>query len=184
MAQAGIELRTPASIFNTIEQEFEHGGRPGRNPNRDGSVLAGLGLRTSTDIAEEFEREEEQARIEGSSRGQRTQTPSAMPGAMPRATSSSEVTDSTEHGPSETSPSVVANRSYLGQRRSGPAISRKTPSKRVRRADRLDWNKEEQRRELDGIMRGLDDEFVEKERLSYDQAWCAPILTRTKVNTV
>ncbi|KAF1807871.1 hypothetical protein P152DRAFT_477811 [Eremomyces bilateralis CBS 781.70] len=103
---------------------------------------------------------------------------------MPRATSSGEVAGSTKHGSSEISPAVVANRSHLGRRRSGSAISRETPSKRVRRADRSEWSEEEQRRELDGVMRGLDNEFAEKEQLSYNQAWYTPIPTRSKVNTV
>ncbi|KAF1807904.1 hypothetical protein P152DRAFT_469266 [Eremomyces bilateralis CBS 781.70] len=159
MAQAGFELRTPAGLFGAIRTEFGPGRARG-NLVEDGSVLAGLGLRTSTDIAEEFKRKNERARADRSPRPRRTGTP--------MATSSSDVAGDAEHG----------------RRRSGPGIPRESPSKRVRRADRPEWSKEEQRRELDSVMRGLDNEFAEKERLSHDRAWCARIPTRTKVNTV
>ncbi|KAF1807901.1 hypothetical protein P152DRAFT_469269 [Eremomyces bilateralis CBS 781.70] len=46
------------------------------------------------------------------------------------------------------------------------------------------WSEEEQVQELEGIICELEDEFAEKERLSYEQEWCTPIPTSIKVSTV
>ncbi|KAH6869547.1 hypothetical protein B0T10DRAFT_593486, partial [Thelonectria olida] len=58
------------------------------------------------------------------------------------------------------------------------------PAKRVRAGIRKERTEEERREDLTSVLRFLDDEFAEKERLSHDREWCTPVPHERKVSTV
>ncbi|KAK3312957.1 hypothetical protein B0H66DRAFT_631862, partial [Apodospora peruviana] len=57
-------------------------------------------------------------------------------------------------------------------------------TKRVRTVVHLETVGEDQSRDLARILCSLDEEFAEKEQLSEDRSWCAPILLDRKISTV
>jgi hypothetical protein len=57
-------------------------------------------------------------------------------------------------------------------------------SKRTRTVVRREKSDGERMEDLDRVLRCLEEEFAEKERLSHEQAWCAPIPLARKVSTV
>ncbi|KAH7248428.1 hypothetical protein B0J15DRAFT_379153, partial [Fusarium solani] len=58
------------------------------------------------------------------------------------------------------------------------------PRKRARTAGRRERSESEQAHDLADIMRALEEEFAEKERLSHGQTWCTPVSHERKVKTV
>ncbi|KAH6874287.1 hypothetical protein B0T10DRAFT_376985, partial [Thelonectria olida] len=57
------------------------------------------------------------------------------------------------------------------------------PVKRVRSSVRRERTEEERREDLASVLRYLDEEFAEKERLSHNREWCAPVPHERKVST-
>ncbi|KAF2175488.1 hypothetical protein K469DRAFT_724119 [Zopfia rhizophila CBS 207.26] len=69
--------------------------------------------------------------------------------------------------------------------RSRAVSSRHQPgSKRARTAVRRERSDEEQMEDLASVLRSLDEDFAEKERLSREQEWCVPVPHARKVSTV
>jgi len=94
-------------------------------------------------------------------------------------------------------PSEPENRANLGdgaarpdnepqrpRKRRGPSSPGQPQSKRAQTAPHPEKSNDEQIRDLASIMRSLDEEFAEKERLSYAGAWCTAIPDSRKVSTV
>ena len=86
---------------------------------------------------------------------------------------------------------IVENEARVGQRhqdelkRSGPRSNDgQQPRKRARTAGRRERSESEQAHDLADIMRALEEEFAEKERLSHGQTWCTPVSHERKVKTV
>jgi len=65
-----------------------------------------------------------------------------------------------------------------------PSSSDQPQPKRARTVVRRERSDEERNEVLASVLRSLDEEFAEKERLSQGQAWCAPISQAMKVSTV
>ncbi|KAJ2899375.1 hypothetical protein MKZ38_003082 [Zalerion maritima] len=70
----------------------------------------------------------------------------------------------------------------LGKRQS-PLNNNQPRPKRGRTVVRRERSGEEQMGDLASVLRSLDEEFAEKDRLSQEQAWCAPISNDRKVST-
>ncbi|KAJ4224602.1 hypothetical protein NW757_014334 [Fusarium falciforme] len=143
--------------------------------NRENVALAGLGIRTSADIFETLHGEYAQERSDGGSRRHHDKEPGAV--------SSGPVIGDAE--------AIVENEARVGQRhqdelkRSGPRSNDgQQPRKRARTAGRRERSESEQAHDLADIMRALEEEFAEKERLSHGQTWCTPVSHERKVKTV
>lgn len=70
------------------------------------------------------------------------------------------------------------------RKRQSPPDDNQPQRKRARATIRLERSDEEQTEDLASILRSLDDEFAENDRLSREHAWCAPIPHDRKVSTV
>ncbi|KAH8656738.1 hypothetical protein BGZ61DRAFT_372057, partial [Ilyonectria robusta] len=71
-----------------------------------------------------------------------------------------------------------------GRKRVGLGNIDQPAPKRTRTVTRRERNEEEQAQDLASVLRALDEEFVEKDRLSDRQEWCAPVPQERKVKTV
>ncbi|KAM6514229.1 hypothetical protein FALCPG4_015386 [Fusarium falciforme] len=131
------------------------------------SLVAALGLRTVADISEE-------SRNENFGQRRRTRTVESFSQV---ATGGAE--DAAEDGAPPAGPSRQPGRKRAG---SGRADDQPAP-KRKRAAAHRERDEEEQARDLASVLGALDEEFAEKERLSYGQEWCAPVPHERKVKT-
>lgn len=69
-------------------------------------------------------------------------------------------------------------------KRQCPGNANQSPPKRARISVPLERTNREQREDLASVLQYLDEEFAEKERLSHEQEWCAPIPHDRKISTV
>jgi len=134
--------------------------------------LAALGIRTSADIFEATQRECERARDDRLfttewNRRQRSVAPNEVV-----ATAESNVRPVPQRRPP--SQRKRKNVSSADQRR----------PKRARTVVRRERSDDEMVEEVVSIVRSLDEEFAEKERLSNEGMWCTPITLEKKVSTV
>lgn len=178
VALAGLGIRTSADIFEAAQRQFQE-VRTERNPvwqgTVDASALSGLGIRTSADILEATQREYEQSREEKSSRRQRTRRPTVA--------SSGRVASETEEPAEHLAPAPRPSRQQ-GRKRAGPGGTDQPAPKRTRTVRRRERSETEQAQDLANVMRALEEEFAEKERLSSQQEWCEPVPHERKVKTV
>lgn len=114
------------------------------------SLVAGLGLRTVADISEELINENFRQR----SRTRRVESFVQVAG---------EAEDAAEAGAPPAGPSRQP-----GQKRTGPGSTDQPAPKRTRIVVRRARDEEEQAQDLASVLRALDEEFAEKERLSYE----------------
>ena len=84
------------------------------------------------------------------------------------------------------SKAVSPGRASTAGRQEGDQVTWKSTSQAETYEDvaRLDRSDEEQMDDLASVLRSLDEEFAEKERLSHTHAWCTPIPQNRKVSTV
>ena len=130
------------------------------------SLVAALGLRTVADISEE-------SRNENFGQRRRTRTVESFSQVAGGAV------DAAEDGAPPAGPSRQP-----GRKRAGSGRSDEQPApKRKRAAAHRERDEEEQARDLASVLGALDEEFAEKERLSYGQEWCAPVPHERKVKT-
>ncbi|KAJ4176199.1 hypothetical protein NW759_017556, partial [Fusarium solani] len=119
------------------------------------SLVAALGLRTVADISEE-------SRNENFRQRRRTRTVESF-----SQVATGGVEDAAEDGAPPAGPS-----GRPGRKRAGSGRSDDQPApKRKRAAARRERDEEEQAGDLASILGALDEEFAEKERLSYGQEW-------------
>jgi len=142
-----------------------------RNP-----VLAGLGLCRTADIFEAAQKEYEDSYfVKMGNRRQRiveSRVPSGEVVATPEENVAQEVRVA-----ESTVRSQQRKRGYVGR-------SDQTRAKRARIVANWERSDGEQIEDLTPILQHLEDEFAEKERLSQEYAWCAPIPLARKVSTV
>jgi hypothetical protein len=125
--------------------------------NRQNLAFNGLGIpgiRTSAEIFETLQKEHEKTRDDRQFGRVRNQRQGS-------------VVESTAH-PSQ------GKRAYVGE----------ADQQRRKRAKVVERSEDEQMEYLAHVLQPLEDEFAEKERLSHDHAWCAPIPLARKVSTV
>ncbi|KAH7302897.1 hypothetical protein B0I35DRAFT_517610, partial [Stachybotrys elegans] len=70
------------------------------------------------------------------------------------------------------------------KRRAGSAALAAPAAKKTRTTVRKERTEEEWKEDVASVLRCFDEEFDEKERLSYNREWCTPIPTEKKVATV
>ncbi|KAH6874269.1 hypothetical protein B0T10DRAFT_552895 [Thelonectria olida] len=70
------------------------------------------------------------------------------------------------------------------RRRTNQIAREGPPVKRIRSDARKERTEEERREDLTSVLRSLDEEFAEKERLSHNREWCTPVPHERKVSTV
>jgi Helitron helicase-like domain at N-terminus/Domain of unknown function (DUF6570) len=144
--------------------------------NQENIARAGLGIRTSRDIFEATQKEYEQARLNKLIRRQETRRQGSVASHEVVATTEEDmaqeghVVGSTVHPPQR-------KRKYVGR------VDQERP-KRTKTVVRRERSDDEQMEDLASILRHLEDEFAEKERLSDGQEWCTPITLARKVSTV
>ncbi|KAH7464438.1 hypothetical protein FOMA001_g17470 [Fusarium oxysporum f. sp. matthiolae] len=182
VALAGLGIRTSADIFEATQNQYEHssgqriavcGGTV------DSPALAYLGIRTSTDILEALNGENGQESGDGSS--QRRHRPHQTSGTVSSGQNQivGGVKDTVGNGSREQS------RHGNELKRSGPrGNDGQLPRKRTRTVGRQERSQSEEADDLADVLRVLEEEFAEKERLSDDQTWCMPVSHERKVKTV
>jgi hypothetical protein len=182
VALAGLGIRTSADIFEATQNQYEHssGQRIAAcGGTVDSPVLANLGIRTSTDILEALNGENGQE--------------------------SGDVSSQRRHHPHQTSGTVSSGQSQIvggakdtvgngsqEQSRHGNELKRSGPRgndgqlarKRTRTVGRQERSESEEADDLADVLRVLEEDFAEKERLSDDQTWCTPVSHERKVKTV
>jgi hypothetical protein len=126
--------------------------------NRQNMLRAGLGIRTSAEVFEASEREYKE-RGEERPRKRRTK--------IGRGAEDVEMTEPRLEG-SDIEGSGVRSEGSHNERIGG----------------RQERTESEEREELASVLRSLEEEFAEKERLSQGQLWCTPIPHETRVSTV
>ncbi|KAM6513724.1 hypothetical protein FALCPG4_016094 [Fusarium falciforme] len=129
------------------------------------SLVAALGLRTVADISEE-------SRNENFGQRRRTRTVESF----------SQVAGGAEDAAEDGAPPAGPSR-RPGRKRAGSGRTDQPAPKRRRAAAHRERDEEEQARDLASVLGALDEEFAEKERLSYGQEWCAPVPHERKVKT-
>ncbi|EKG09157.1 hypothetical protein MPH_13841, partial [Macrophomina phaseolina MS6] len=144
--------------------------------NRENVARAGLGIRTSAELFQAAQSAYEQARAEGSSRRGRGRRERG--GLSGKAVANAEEDVVEEVRLAESSPCARQGK------RARPRSTDQPQSKHARTVVRRERSDEEQEGDLASVLRSLDEEFAEKERLSHGQAWCAPIPHARKVSTV
>ena len=196
MVRAGLGIRTSRDIFEATQKGYEQ-ARAKRNQivsgrkavsldsvcssdvdrcNQENVARAGLGIRTSRDIFEATQKEYEQARLDKLICRQETRRQGSVASHEVVATTEEDmaqegrVVGSTVHPPQR-------KRKYVGR------VDQERP-KRTKTVVRRERSDDEQMEDLASILRHLEDEFAEKERLSDGQEWCTPITLARKVSTV
>jgi hypothetical protein len=149
--------------------------------NQRNLAAAGLKMRTSSDIFleshrqyEEMQKEQENARVKDVCRQVYIQSS--------RVALSSEVDTAPEKDTASRD-----RRTDLSQRQAKRAVldSDNVPNpKRTRTVVYSERTEDEQIENIASVLRYLDEEFAEKERLSHSQAWCDPIPQSRQVSTV
>src|SRR2546429_4502067 len=140
------------------------------------NLLGGLGMRTSADVFEAAQKEYEEARLdrqfarEWNGRQGSVASHEVVATAEEDVAQEDRVVESTVRPPQR-------KRKYVGR------TDQKWP-KRARAVVRRERSDDEQMEELAGVLRYLEEEFAEKERLSDRKAWCTPIPLDRKVSTV
>jgi hypothetical protein len=140
------------------------------------NVLAGLGMRTSADVFETAEKEHEQARVDRWIRRYGTQRQGSVATHEVVATAEEDMAQEGRVVEPIVRP-PQRKRKYVGR------SDRERP-KRARTVVRRERSDDEQMEDLAGVLRYLEEEFAEKERLSDRKAWCTPIPLARKVSTV
>ncbi|RYC79720.1 hypothetical protein BFJ63_vAg17395 [Fusarium oxysporum f. sp. narcissi] len=182
VALAGLGIRTSADIFEAIQNQYEHssGQRIAAcGGTVDSPALANLGIRTSTDILEALNGENGQESRDVSS--QRRHRPHQTSGTVSSGQSQiiGGAKDTVGNGSQEQS------RHGNELKRSGPrGNDGQLPRKRTRTVGRQERSQSEEADDLADVLRVLEEEFAEKERLSDDQTWCMPVSHERKVKTV
>jgi hypothetical protein len=151
--------------------------------NRRNLAAAGLKLRTSSDIFqashhryEEMRKERENARVEeafGQAYSQNS-----------RVALSSEVDTVTGKNIASRDRLIDSSHSQRQAKRVVPDSSNAPKSKRARMVVSRERSEDEQMENIASVLRSLEEEFAEKERLSHSQAWCDPVPQSRKVSTV
>lgn len=154
VARAGLGIRTSADIFEALQREHEPGGE------------------TSRDLSELFARRDE---------SNRENVARARLGIRTSADLFQAAQSAYENARAER---VRQGRARNSRKRNGPDSANWPQLKWARTASCAVRSDDEQMRELAGVLRSLDEEFAEKERLSHSQVWCAPIADSKKVSTV
>jgi hypothetical protein len=191
-----------------------------RNPRN--VALAGLGIRTSTDIFEAAQKEHEEARNNMQFAREWNRRQGGVPSRAIVATTEGDMaqeghthavesticpqqlkrkhvgridreqpkrartvgaTDQGFGGPQNTG--TVGTTDQGGLQSAGTVErANQERSKRARTVVRRERSDAEQMEDLAPVLQHLEEEFAEKERLSHEQAWCAPIPLARKVSTV
>jgi hypothetical protein len=167
-AHALFSQASQTQVFGYQKKERVPGSDLSRNydeQNRRNIAASGLDMRTSADIFEEADRvygEEraESVRRAGVSRGVR------------RATS----------GVRKSSDRLQGNDSLRVSEQL--QTDDEPPRKRARMSIRRGRSEEQQVEDVASVLQKLKEEFSEKERLSHERTWCAPIPHSRKVSTV
>jgi hypothetical protein len=156
--------------------------------NRQNLAAAGLKMRTSSDIFQESHHQYEEVRKEREKVGfKETRFEEACRQAYiqsSRVALSSVVDTVVERD--------VASRDHLGDfshfprqaKRVIPDNNNEPKPKRARMVVSRERSEDEQIENIVSVLRSLDEEFAEKERLSHSQAWCDPVPQSRKVSTV
>ncbi|EXL90209.1 hypothetical protein FOIG_16527 [Fusarium odoratissimum NRRL 54006] len=182
VALAGLGIRTSADIFEAIQNQYEHssGQRIAAcGGTVDSPALANLGIRTSTDILEALNGEN--GRESGDVSSQRRHRPHQTSGTV--SSGQSQIVG----GAKDTVGNGSQEQSRHGNelKRSGPrGNDGQLPRKRTRTVGRQERSQSEEADDLADVLRVLEEEFAEKERLSDDQTWCMPVSHERKVKTV
>lgn len=141
-------------------------------------ALGGLGIRTSADIFDAAQKEYEELGELVGRLDKRNQENVARAGLRIRTSRDVFEAIQKECEQARVDAAAEGKRKYTGKIEQARA-------KRPRTMDRREISNDEQiEEEVASVLRSLEEEFAEKERLSDGQAWCRPISLATKVATV
>jgi len=180
--QGGVPFHAVTAVVATMEEEVAQ--------VRSQNVLAGLGIRTSADIFEAAQKQYEEARNDRLFAREQSRRQRGVPSHAAVATTEEDVTQE-GHVVESTIRPLQQKRKHVSRADQGQpkcartvGVAEQQQPQGAGTVVRRERSDREQMEDFARVLQHLEEEFAEKERLSHEHAWCAPIPLARKVSTV